>query len=331
MVARAVSAPLLPTLPTQYRQQQQQQQQPSQVPQISKVPDEAQGWRAALGLIAVAAAIENTMTLAMFSVESLTAEAITGDADISTLPTTARLLGATLSAAPASFLMGRSGRRTGFVCGGALAVVGTLICALAAQLKSFPLLIVGSVVCGSEGGFSGFLRFAAAEVVSVQMRPRAISWTIAASIVAGVLGPHFAQVTRALLPTEFVATYLGVGALATLFISAVAGNSGLPGPAGPAGKGRAGDECTGTPVDPGAACASPASCTATHGTTTISQNNHVLLGHTTCALLQQPAFMVALMAQVGGNAAMVSGSFGDHQTNVSLHTWIPSFGRSLSW
>lgn len=124
------------------------------------------GGCAALGLVVTAAAIENTMTFAMFCVESLAAERLSGNAGVSTLPTTARLLGASLAAAPASFLMGRAGRRAGFAVGACLAVLGALLCAAAVHLHSFPLQLVGSVVNGAEGGFGGFLRFAAAEVVS---------------------------------------------------------------------------------------------------------------------------------------------------------------------
>ena len=129
---------------------------------------------------------------------------------MSTLPTTARLLGATMAAAPASLLMGRIGRRLGFVVGAGLALAGALVCAVAVQINSFPLLLAGSVLGGCEGGFGGFLRFAASEVVAQELRPRAISWTIGASVAAAVLGPHYAQVTRGAMPTEFVGTYLAV-------------------------------------------------------------------------------------------------------------------------
>jgi MFS family permease len=219
---------------------------------------------------------ENTLTLTTFSVESLAAHRITGDAGVSTLPTTARLFGATVAAAPASFLMGRAGRRAGFAVGAVLAVAGALVCAAAVQLRSFPLLLAGSIMGGAEGGFGGFLRFAASEVVPPPLRARAISWTIAASVAAAVLGPHYAQLTRGALPTEFVGTYLAVAALAALYTVVVAANVGLPGPAP-------------KQQDP----LSPQLQLETQPLLPAGRRRR-----TACELLREPGFVVALMAQV---------------------------------
>jgi len=244
-------------------------QRPADIP-----PAPVENWRCTLALLILAATFENSLTLTTFSVESLAAHNITGDPTTSTLPTTSRLLGATLAAGPASLLMGRVGRRLGFVVGASLAVVGALLCALAVHLRSFPLLLGASVIAGSEAGFGGFLRFAASEIVTPDLRPRAISWTVAASVVAAIVGPHFAQATRGLAPTEFVGTYLAVAALAGVYILVVLLNTGLPPPAIAAG---GGGELGG----------------GSAGRTS------------TCALLRQGGFVVALLAQVGGNMAMV--------------------------
>lgn len=233
-------------------------------------PPPIQRWKCTLALLIVAATIENSLTLTTFSVESLAAHNITNDAATSTLPTTSRLLGATMAAGPASLLMGRIGRRWGFVVGAVLAVLGALLCALAVHIRSYYLLLAGSVLAGSEAGFGGFLRFAAAEVVSTDMKPRAISWIVAASVAAAIVGPRFAQATRSLLPVEFVGTYLAVAALAVLYIIVLTVNTGLPRPAISVGEGRAAERKT-----------------------------------TIADLLRQPGFVVALLGQVGGNMAMV--------------------------
>ena len=100
-------------------------------------PAPVENWRLALALLILAATIENSLTLTTFSVESLAAHNITGDGATSTLPTTSRLLGATMAAGPASLLMGRIGRRLGFVIGAMLAVLGAMLCALAVHLRSY--------------------------------------------------------------------------------------------------------------------------------------------------------------------------------------------------
>lgn len=109
------------------------------------------------------------------------------------------------------------------MAGAALAVLGALLCALAVQLHSFPLLLAGSVLGGSEvaispppapcsphnyaaphaarpmraftgvscrrqGGFGGFLRFAASEVVQVKYPPPRLGTQFD-------LGPQYRQPT----------------------------------------------------------------------------------------------------------------------------------------
>lgn len=106
-----------------------------------------------------------------------------GDASISTLPATARQVGAALASAPASLLMGKLGRRYGFMTGGLLGVAGGLIAALALQLRSFPLLCFGTMLIGAEAGFGGYARYAAVEIVPPRQQPRAISLTVSGSVV----------------------------------------------------------------------------------------------------------------------------------------------------
>ena len=57
--------------------------------------------------------------------------------------------GAVMTAFPMAAAMARYGRRAGFVIGGALGLVGSGLCLLAARSRSFALLLVGSLMFGT--------------------------------------------------------------------------------------------------------------------------------------------------------------------------------------
>ena len=191
-------------------------------------------WGKTLGLLILAASLEKCVLLTAISSESLGALSITGDASISTIPATTRQIGAALAAAPASLLMGKVGRRYGFMAGGMFGVVGGVVSALALQLQSFPLLCLGTMAIGMEAGFGGYARYAAVEVVPQEQQPRALSLTVSGSVLSAVVGPRLAQYSHDWLSAQFAATYLLAAAVAVLFIGLTALNSGLPGRPAPA-------------------------------------------------------------------------------------------------
>jgi hypothetical protein len=100
-------------------------------------------WMRTLALLILANSIDKVVPITCVSSEALAALSITGDASISTLPASSRQLGAVLASYPASFLMGRVGRRVGFVTGALIGMCGGLTAALGLQLGSFPLLCLG--------------------------------------------------------------------------------------------------------------------------------------------------------------------------------------------
>jgi MFS family permease len=153
------------------------------------------GWVCIFSLLLTAGAIEKIIAITCVSAESLAALSITGDATISTLPASSRQLGAALASAPASFLMARVGRRLGFIVGGSLGLGGSLVCALALVLRSFPLLCLGTTFVGVESGFAGYAKYVAAQVVPPRHKTRAISLSITSSVFAGVVAPRLVSAT----------------------------------------------------------------------------------------------------------------------------------------
>src|SRR5262245_54970294 len=127
-----------------------------------------------------------------------------------TLPVTTYIIGSALMTLPASLLMGRFGRRAGFLSGAMFALAGSLLAALAVHMGSFVLRCLGTFVVGLYNAFGQYLRFAAADVAETydpSLKERAISWVLAGGIAGGIVGPELSKLTRASLPVEFSGSY----------------------------------------------------------------------------------------------------------------------------
>ncbi|MEM6744008.1 MAG: MFS transporter [Pseudomonadota bacterium] len=131
---------------------------------------------------------------------------------LATLPITVIMFMSMVSAPTISGIMGRIGRRPGFLigaCGGAL---GAVFSAMGLYHGSFALFLVGSAFTGVYMGAHGFYRFAAADGASDGFRPKAISWVMAGGLASAVLGPQLVKQTSDLMmPLPVPTPGLGVG------------------------------------------------------------------------------------------------------------------------
>jgi MFS family permease len=147
------------------------------------------------------------------------------DPSLSTLPLAIMFAGMMATTMPASLLMHRIGRRLGFLVGTALGVLGALLAMLAIFQSSFILLCLGTTLLGSANAFSQYYRFAATDTATPDFRPTAISLVMAGGVVAAVIGPNYAILSKDwLAPHTFAGAYLAMislfllGALAIAFI-----------------------------------------------------------------------------------------------------------------
>lgn len=141
-----------------------------------------------------------------------------------TLPVTTYIVGSALTTVPASIIMGRYGRRAGFMFGSAMGVLGTAIAALAVSSGSFALLCAGTFVVGLYNAFAQYLRFAAADVADAYaptLKERAISWVLAGGIAGGIVGPEMSKLTRGLLGAQFAGTYLSLALVALIALALI--------------------------------------------------------------------------------------------------------------
>lgn len=133
---------------------------------------------------------------------------------LATLPLGLMHLAVMLTAFPASLLMQRFGRRSGFTLGALAGALGTALCCLAVIQGSFALFCAGAFINGIYNGFATFYRFAAADGARPEWKGRAISYVLAGGVLAAVLGPEMAKRTTELLPP-----YLFAGSFAALTLT----------------------------------------------------------------------------------------------------------------
>ncbi len=134
-----------------------------------------------------------------------------------TLPITTYIIGSAITTLPASLLMGRFGRRAGFMLGTSLGGLGAALATMAMLSGSFALLCFGTLVSGVYNAFMQYLRFAAADVAdaySPELKTRAISWVLAGGIAGGIVGPNLSKLTRDLLAVPLAGAYLALCAVA---------------------------------------------------------------------------------------------------------------------
>lgn len=150
-------------------------------------------------------------------VSGLVGASLAPDPALATVPLGLFIAGAALSTYPASLLMGRIGRRTGFLIGASIGFYGGVLGAWAVSTGSFSLLCFTGLFMGSYFAFGGYYRFAIADVVTGKLKRHAVSIVLAGGVMSGVVGPYSADWSRDLLaPQTFMASYAVVSLLAYL-------------------------------------------------------------------------------------------------------------------
>ena len=136
---------------------------------------------------------------------------------LSTLPMSISVVGIAIGAIFASKLMSITGRKVGFI----VASIGnTLVSILAAYsifIQSFSIYCVANFFLGMGMAFTHQYRFAAAESVSKDKVPRAISIILLGGIVSAFIGPSVANFSKDLFNNHmYIGSYLSLAALTFL-------------------------------------------------------------------------------------------------------------------
>lgn len=188
-------------------------------------------------LLSAAQALLQSATVMVMTVGGLAGTQIAPDPQLATAPIAAMFLGTAIATVPASMWMARAGRRTGFVTGALIGVVGGIIAAVGIATRSLLLLSLGTLLVGAYSGFAQFYRFAAAEVADGAFRPRAIAFVLAGGVVAAILGPALARLGGPLIDPVYTGSFLILSVI-TLIAAGLLVGLRVPNPVGAASTDR---------------------------------------------------------------------------------------------
>lgn len=121
---------------------------------------------------------------------------------LATLPLSVMVVGTAAATVPTAWLMQRLGRRLAFVLGAALAVGSALLAALSLEWRSFVSFVLACGLIGATLAFSAQLRFAAAETVPVERAGAAVSVILLGSIGGALIGPELVARSPAWTPDQ---------------------------------------------------------------------------------------------------------------------------------
>ncbi len=142
---------------------------------------------------------------------------------LATLPTALTVVGTAVFATLAAKIMGKIGRKLGFILGSAGSSITCLIAAYAINDQNFILFCIANFILGTGMAFTHQYRFAAAESVEKDKVPKAISIIMLAGIVSAFLGISSANYTKDLFSDfQYVGSYLMLAIftfMPTIFLS----------------------------------------------------------------------------------------------------------------
>lgn len=124
---------------------------------------------------------------------------------LATLALSLQFLTSMMTTLPASLLMARFGRRPVMIAGVLISSMATLMQAIAVLRGDFILFCAGGMGLGVALGIASYYRYAAADGVSMALRPKAISLVLAGGLAAALMGPEIAKRTVDLVPDALYA------------------------------------------------------------------------------------------------------------------------------
>ena len=167
--------------------------------------------------LTVAQALAGANSAVVYATGAIVGNMLAPSKALATLPISLFVVGMAACTLPAGAIARRHGRRAAFLAGTGCGVLVGLLAALAVVLGSFWLFCAATFFGGAYAAVVLSFRFAAADCVPLERRPRALSAVMAGGVFAGVLGPQLVTYTMDLWqPYTFAATYLAQAAVAVV-------------------------------------------------------------------------------------------------------------------
>jgi predicted MFS family arabinose efflux permease len=165
--------------------------------------------------LAVAQALAGANSAVVYATGAIVGNTLAPSPALATLPISVFVVGMAACTLPAGTIARHYGRRAAFLTGTGCGVLVGLLAALAVVLGSFWLFCLGTFFGGAYAAVVLSFRFAAADCVPPERRPRALSAVMAGGVFAGVIGPQLVTYTMDLWqPYLFAATFLAQAAVA---------------------------------------------------------------------------------------------------------------------
>ncbi|WP_435656696.1 MFS transporter [Brucella pituitosa] len=181
-------------------------------------PDsEYQFARGNVARLTIAQALAGANSVIVYATGAIIGNTLAPSPALATLPISVFVVGMAACTLPAGAIAQRFGRRAAFLTGAGCGVLTGLLAALAVMIGSFWLFCAATFFGGAYAAVVLSFRFAAADCVPAERRPRALSFVMAGGVFAGVIGPQLVNYTMYLwMPHMFVTTFLAQAAVAAL-------------------------------------------------------------------------------------------------------------------
>lgn len=174
--------------------------------------------------LALAQALAGANSTVAYATGAIIGNQLAPSRALATLPISVFVVGMAVSTLPVGYIARKYGRRPAFLLGNACGVLVGLGAAAALALQSFVLFCASMLFGGTYAAVVLTFRFAAAECVAPEHRPRALSIVLAGGVAAGVVGPRLVTATMDLWFSQaYVATYLGAALVALLSAGVLVG------------------------------------------------------------------------------------------------------------
>jgi predicted MFS family arabinose efflux permease len=161
-------------------------------------------------LLACCQAVGQSCNTMMFAATGLSVITFYHRPDLANLPVTMQHIGVMIWVFPAALLMQRVGRSIGFRIGSLFGMAGAVVMCLGLYSGNFVVMCGGGLILGYAVACLQMYRFAAAELVPIHYRAKAISRVTAGGVAAAVIGPSLVRVTHDLTMPLYLATYAAI-------------------------------------------------------------------------------------------------------------------------
>ena len=161
-------------------------------------------------LLACCQAVGQSCNTMMFAATGLSVITFYHRPELANLPVTMQHLGVMIWVFPAALLMQRIGRSVGFRVGSLFGMAGAAVMCIGLYTANFAVMCTGGLILGYAVACLQMYRFAAAELVPLHYRAKAISWVTAGGVAAAVIGPSLVRVTHDLTMPFYLATYAAI-------------------------------------------------------------------------------------------------------------------------